>query len=112
MSAFRPQSGHRKLADVARPDPLRDEAGWDVPLDALDPDPGRQRALHRRQHMDGGLGIIRHVPARAPVVVQGGARQDQGGVDLEKIRPEIGLFEDAPEVGEVPGRVHSREARA
>ena len=93
--------GEGELAEIAILDASADERHRDVALDTIDARPGRDEGEDAGDKIDERVGRVVLVAAGAPELVQAGAADDEGGVDLEAVGAEGRVVEVLAELVQV-----------
>mmetsp|Transcript_36784 Transcript_36784/g.65867 ORF Transcript_36784/g.65867 Transcript_36784/m.65867 type:complete len:279 (-) Transcript_36784:670-1506(-) len=105
VATLQPQLSHasqRELAQVAFLHTAAHQWHWDVALDAIYAHPRRHQRQHPSDEVDELLRRVVFVEPLLPQLVESGAADDEGRVELEPIRAEVGVFEKLAEALHVP----------
>ena len=100
-----------QFAEIPAPNPAEDLMGGDLSLDPHDPVPSRNEPLHLAQQFDRRFEVVGGVPSRLKLPREGGAADNEGGIDLHHVGPECFVAEEPLQVLKVALGVCAREAR-
>eukprot|EP00192_Tetraselmis_astigmatica_P006272 CAMPEP_0117680824 /NCGR_PEP_ID=MMETSP0804-20121206/18590_1 /TAXON_ID=1074897 /ORGANISM="Tetraselmis astigmatica, Strain CCMP880" /LENGTH=441 /DNA_ID=CAMNT_0005490411 /DNA_START=369 /DNA_END=1691 /DNA_ORIENTATION=- len=95
-------AGQRQLPEVALLHATGHQGHGDVALDAVDSYPRRDHCKHSGNQINQLLGRVVFVQPLLPQLVQAGAADDQGRVQLEAVCAELRVLKELPEALKVP----------